>query len=302
MLASRSTVWLANLDANNQVEISGNGAALASATVGSAYENNYIRVATSIAYMDLIHGTTANTAMYVVPFYNVVPQIVEPDGGTNYIYYENESFTYHSASVTTIARYYQITGMASLGSIMQQFKTYFALQITQPSTQVTGGSMVAEYYTAPAWKKYWNQVTSSDSLPIVAQVDNDPLSAAMEANCGTDDSYRIASYYTTSVTPATIPTNFITYDANVMGARMKQGNFTWAMTTRTTPGDIGKTSYVGGMTLDDPSVASSKSWPLNAAGRGDDPGAAGDRRCVAGVAGGRAVCEREHQAGESEGQ
>jgi hypothetical protein len=260
---SRQAVWLADITDNQARAIALEGTHLAAGPndVGNDWINADVKWLEGIAYGAMVTGT---------PQTNIIKGGLAEmaastftDGGTNYIEAQNESCTYHGIFVTELARYTQVTGDTTGNTLAAATKEYFPLSF-EPGN-------VCEFITAPANKKYWNEVTGGAAQEIVAYLTSDPYNEYQLQNTGYAPGYDVAPYYQTTVTGQAFPSSWITYDANAQGPHgvNNSNNFSFQSSSRNVDmptaglGEEGLPTFVGGMLVD--STATNASWALNGA-------------------------------------
>ena len=181
-----------------------------------------------------------------------------PDGAFAYIGAQNESCGYHDLDIALLARYYLISQDDKAKAMLTQSAWYGPVSC-EPG-------MVADYWTAPSWKHFWNG-TYSTGTEVVAGLSGNPylrglLDQEIKLKGGKPDPL-LAMFYRTSDAKV-LPDNYTVLDRNIIGVRARYGKFSYAITGRV-PGrdEPGKDTLAGAMILDDPS--DKEPYPLNAA-------------------------------------
>jgi len=185
------------------------------------------------------------------------------DGAFSYRGLENDICAYHGNDVVTLAWYWLLSGDASARQMLLSEKHFYPLCYDPRG--------VAEYFTAPADKHFWNQDKPGEAAYIIASLTGDAYNATLAGNI--QGSEMAAIFYRADLVKKTLPDNYLLYDQNIQGPRGHFGLFSFASSTRDAsiigqdqPDSnfgIGKSSFVGAMLLDPSSSPST--WPLNAA-------------------------------------
>jgi hypothetical protein len=184
------------------------------------------------------------------------------DGAFSYRGLENDICAYHGNDVVTLAWYWMLSGDGNAKQMLLSSKHFYPLCYDSRG--------LAEYYTAPADKHFWNQDKPGEAAYIIASLTGDSYNATL---AGTIQSSEMAAiFYRADLVKKALPDNYLLYDQNIQGPRGHFGLFSFAGSTRdasVTAQDqpdsnfgVGKSSFVGAMLLDPPS---SSTWPLNAA-------------------------------------
>ena len=189
-----------------------------------------------------------------------------PDGGFAYIGTQNESSGYHDADVVFLARYFLVSGEATIRDLLVRSQWYGPLSVEPP--------LVAEFWTAPSWKHTWNGSLSTGT-EIVAGLSGNPYlrtlldtQAARRKEGGSLDPLA-ATFYRRDVAPRPLPDAYTVIDRNIQGPRARYGRFSYAITTRVPDAaEPGLTTLVGAMTL---GQDLKRNYPLNAALMGVKP-------------------------------
>tara|TARA_B110000091_G_C13817532_1_gene478700 strand:+ start:1023 stop:3773 length:2751 start_codon:yes stop_codon:yes gene_type:complete len=255
--AAQKTSWEAKLKAQSDYLIANRGQYWKDKNVEFIWYNADIRWALGV-YLTGIATADNYYKTYGQYFFDETLQLslLQPDGGFNYVGYQNETFTYHAENIEALAWYYLITGDNAIKSIIQKTKNYYPLTVSNG---------VAEYYTASSWKHYWNQSKGEKGAYIVASLTLDPYNYDLGKTAS--NSLLLPFFYNPNLTaPASTPNNYILADKNIMGPRGRFNNFYFAGTSRNVDNypnptlGVGKNTLVGAMVLDETGT----SWPLNA--------------------------------------
>ncbi len=224
--------------------------------------NNDIRQAQDLlaSSWDLHNADFEHTAQ------NAIATLVQNsyrDGAFSYRGLENDSCTYHGDDIVYLAWYWLLSGDASVKQMLLGAKHFYPLCYDPRG--------VAEDFTSPADKHYWNQGSPGDAAYIIAGITGDPYNATLAGNI--KGSEIDAIFYHADLAKKTLPDNYLLYDQNIQGPRGHFGLFSFASSTRdaSVTGEdqpdsnlgMGKSTFVGAMLLDPTSAAAS--WPLDAA-------------------------------------
>jgi hypothetical protein len=167
---------------------------------------------------------------------------IYPDGGTAYIGFQNECFTYHGIMINDLVRYGQVTGDARATKFAEDSRWYYPLAITQQG--------VAEYSSAPCWKHYWNGVKGTETAAIVSSLTECGYNALVAENDKASASWLAATTFR-PVRKAAWWNSAITYDASLQGLRGRYGAYSFCATARNTLNDArGKSTYVGSLLVE----------------------------------------------------
>jgi uncharacterized protein YjdB len=221
--------------------------------------NSEVRWALGI-YLSGIVLNNASYKSFASAFFDEAFQtkMFQPDGGINYVGFQNEVFNYHEDNIKTLAWYYLISGDAKIKSIIQKTVNYYPLMQQKN---------VPEFYTGASWKHYWSQSTGYNAAYIVASLTGSSHNYAVGKNASKNS--LVAFFYNSALKDPLVPasTRYTVYDRNIQGPRARYDNWLYAGTSRKvddgTTGatrGVGKSNLVGAMVLDD-----SGKWPLNAA-------------------------------------
>jgi hypothetical protein len=164
------------------------------------------------------------------------------DGGTAYIGFQNECFTYHPIMINDLVRYGQVTGDGRASQFAKASRWYYPLAITPQA--------VAEYSSAPCWKHYWNAIKGTDAAAILSSLCDCGYNALVGENDKASAGWLAATVWK-PVSKAVWWDDAITYDASLQGVRGRYGNYSFCATTRNTVTDSrGKSTYVGSLLVD----------------------------------------------------
>lgn len=159
-----------------------------------------------------------------------------PDGGTHYIWSQNESCGYHEVIPHYLARFHEVSGDTLPLELIKRLEWY---------GPVSCGPL-AEYWTAPSWKQTWNShLQGLGGGHFVSTVTENPWVRGMIStpSAGNVDlrswfSLRAALPWFRKGLPAHQLPDGITYpDRNIDGVRAWYGRFSYAATLRDLPVD-----------------------------------------------------------------
>lgn len=260
LLPSKKTAWEKALKTDADKVLADHKATYLAAVPGTLWVNADVRFAAGLGYDALIFPTNTTYAAAANACIKLIADTVYPDGGMPYFDNQNEDYTYHGINISTLARYWQITGNTNARDAVVKSYWYYPLTAEGPG--------VVNYAAMPAWKHYWNQVKDPDEAYLVGSMANSPenmevfqrMTGGSFAGLGT---LFLSSFHNPAVVSGVTRDNFITYDRNDLGPRGRFGNWSFTGTTNELAGENrGQASFVGAMLLDS---GTSSSWPLNAA-------------------------------------
>ncbi len=240
--------------------------------VGALWLNGDIRKALGAYFGFLALGDVARANIAAGLLEEVIPRAVLPDGGTRYVGYQNENFTYHAASLEYMAWWYVLTGSVKMRAALEATKNYVPLT-THPL-----GKGFGDYTTSPAWKAYYNTGVLTTAALIKAYVTGDGFN--FRIGQGAQDPL-LAFLYTPGLTAKTLPDNFLLYDRNTCGPRGRFGTWGVVGSARdvSDPGPElresyppimdGMNTFAGAYVLN--GNASATTYPINAAFHGAAP-------------------------------
>lgn len=176
-----------------------------------------------------------------------IDRAVLPDGGTHYIWSQNESYGYHGVIAQFLAQMHEISGQPEPLETLRRLEWYGPVSVGR----------IGEYWTAPSWKQTWNsQMNAFPAGDYVAGVTGNPYVRRM---AGEADPTRLAGWessrpplpwYRNDILPADSPDELLFNDRNIEGPRGRFGRFQFAATLREIPEDEpGHATLVGAMTL-----------------------------------------------------
>lgn len=182
-------------------------------------------------------------------FLSRIDRAVLPDGGTHYIWSQNESYGYHGVIAQFLAQMHEISGEEQPLKTLQRLEWYGPVSV----------GPVAEYWTAPSWKHTWNnEMKSFPAGDYVAGVTGNPYVRKL---VGEPDPSRLRGWeaarlplpwYRNDIPPADLPDNVLFVDRNIDGPRGRFGRFHFAATLREIPIDEpGHATLMGAMTVTD---------------------------------------------------
>lgn len=253
--AANKTSWESAMQSNLAAIISSRG------TAWTLHKQFWYNADVRYGLALLIAGDYFNNSNYTSHAENMLhgplTTSVLPDGGMNYVGYQNETFTYHVENIESLAWWYLFTYNQTTKDILRKSVNYYPLSIQDG---------VAEYYTAVSWKHYWNTTIGDVGAYIAAAISGDKQNYRL----GKDVSGELlpAFLYNSNLSEASQPDNYVLYDENIQGPRGKFGAWNFAATGRdpsnTSESNViglGKKTFVGGMIL----TENNTNWPLNAA-------------------------------------
>ncbi len=172
------------------------------------------------------------------------PKKILPDGGTNYIWSQNESAGYHDVIAMFLARTHEITGDPMPVDLLKRLEWYGPVSIGR----------IGEYWTAPAWKHTWNSglhgivggeyVAGVSGNPFVRGILGQPVFE--QRTKGWEAARSQVAWYRDDVAPKPLPDNVTYPDRNIAGPRAWYGRFTYAATLRAVPeNEPGHTTLMG---------------------------------------------------------
>ncbi|MDX6765215.1 MAG: hypothetical protein SFU85_00330 [Candidatus Methylacidiphilales bacterium] len=159
-----------------------------------------------------------------------------PDGGTHYIWSQNESCGYHDVIAQFFAQIHEISGDPQPLAWLKRLEWYGPVSIGR----------MAEYWTAPSWKHTWNSalkgiaggehVAGATGNPYVRGILGEPDPKPKDLRRWEQARIPVA-WYRRDVKPLPLP-DAVTYpDRNIDGPRAWYGRFSYAATLRDIPED-----------------------------------------------------------------
>lgn len=155
-----------------------------------------------------------------------------PDGGTHYIWSQNESPGYHDVVAHFIARIYEITGDESAIAMLRRLEWYGPVSVGPRG----------EYWTSPSWKHTWNGgETSAGGEPIVSITGNPwvrhmvPLPSANMPLRNWEQARAGIAWWRPDIASRPLPDHYTILDRNTVGPRAWYGRFNYAATLRDIP-------------------------------------------------------------------
>ena len=181
------------------------------------------------------------------------------DGGFTYIDSQDECYTYHGIDIISIARAWELTHDPIAMKMLKSGKNYYPLSV-EPLN-------VAEYYTAPSWKHYWNRVHGEVPAMIEAKFNRSSQNMRVALMNKPKGDLIQAAYWGHWATPAPAPNGYFVFDRNIQGPRGRFGTFSFAGVGRKYVGtNSGKSTYVGCMVGFPPGrQPTAGRWPMSAA-------------------------------------
>lgn len=159
-----------------------------------------------------------------------------PDGGTHYIWSQNESCGYHEVIPHYLARFHEVSGDTRPLEFIKRLQWY---------GPVSCGPL-AEYWTAPSWKHTWNSnLRGLGGGHFVASVSENPWVVGMLLSpAGTSADPRnwfsvraVLPWYRQDLSARALPDQVTYPDRNIAGVRAWYGRFSYAATLRDLPVD-----------------------------------------------------------------
>lgn len=174
--------------------------------------------------------------------------MILPDGGTHYIWSQNESPGYHDTVAMLLARIHEVTGEDKPVELLKRLEWYGPVSIGR----------LGEFWTAPAWKQAWNTalggivggeyVIGVTSNPLLRGMAGEPPSTPKRMSHW-HHARNPVSWYQAGISPRALPDNVTYPDRNIEGPRAWHGRFTYAATARPLPPDEpGHATIMGAMT------------------------------------------------------
>jgi hypothetical protein len=166
----------------------------------------------------------------------LLDKAVLPDGGTHYIWSQNESAGYHEVVAHYLARFHEVTGDERPLEIIRRMEWYGPVSIGR----------MGEYWTAPSWKHTWNSsMRRMGGGEFVAAVTGNPYARWITGEPEFDprnlrhwESARVKIPWYRDRIPKREPPDQVTYpDRNIDGPRARYGRFGYAATLRDIPAD-----------------------------------------------------------------
>lgn len=170
-----------------------------------------------------------------------------PDGGTHYIWSQNESPGYHDVVAHFIARSYEITGDEAALAMLRRLEWYGPVSVGRHG----------EYWTSPSWKHTWNGGEFATGGEPVASVSGNPWVRGMLSPPAADAPLRgwesarsPIAWWRADVAPRPLPDNYTLLDRNIAGPRAWYARFNYAATLRPIPlNEPGHATLIGAQVL-----------------------------------------------------
>ncbi len=147
-----------------------------------------------------------------------------PAGGFHYRVRENEIATYHRIVLTSLARYWGITGDDAARELISDTLDYYPLAY--------GPWGVVEETPYPWYKRQMGADSSPVGMEIAARITGDGrnryLAERLRRNAG--PSVYGAAFRSNDVDPVRPADNVLRFDGNVNGLRLRSGRFSWVST------------------------------------------------------------------------
>jgi hypothetical protein len=172
-----------------------------------------------------------------------------PDGAYNYIGNQNEVSGYHSLDNKGIIDYYRLSNYPNALYCIQQSKNWELISIEN--------CMVGEYYSSPAWKSSWD-LSDGVTSRALSTISTDSvlrtfynIRESIDMNGGLMEGayYEMSNFNSLKA----IPNNYLIYDRNIKGLRIRNNDYSFGLTTTTAsvPNNMGLHTIAGGMTTRD---------------------------------------------------
>ncbi|MBC8011769.1 MAG: hypothetical protein H7067_16915, partial [Burkholderiales bacterium] len=152
-----------------------------------------------------------------------------PDGGTHYIWSQNESTGYHDVVAQFIARSYEITGDEAAVAMLRRFEWFGPVTVGRQG----------EYWTAPSWKHTWNGGDfATGGEPVIAITGNPYVRGMLVPPApdaplrGWEQARNAVSWWRPDVPARPLPDNYTLLDRNIAGPRAWYRSFNYAATLR----------------------------------------------------------------------
>ncbi len=211
------------------------------------HASGYPNIDLAIAYQLLNFGLYLNDEKMLARSREMIARFARqilPDGGTNYIWSQNESAGYHDVIAMFLARTHEITGDPMPVELLKRLEWYGPVSVGR----------IGEYWTAPAWKHTWNSgLHGIVGGEYVAGVTGNPYVRGMigkpafdQGAKGWESARSPVAWYRNDVAPEPLPNNVTYPDRNIAGPRAWYGRFTYAATLRAIPEEEpGHTTLIG---------------------------------------------------------
>ena len=233
---------------------------------------NYAQILTNIGLFRN-NTTWVNFANQIIDSVNLADRY--PDGGYAYLGHQTECASYHGGTNNSLAKIWAVSGNQTAWNCVAQTANYEELSI-EPRA-------VPEYYTAPAWKGYWNQESGASAEPLVeisgsgyfrTKLNQINLTAGY-----TNEMVTSLAFYNPNINSAALPpSSYVVYDRNIQGPRGRYGNYSYGVTMRnvspkvygvgvkqTPVGDLGMQTLVGAIVTQAASSTDTQDSVLNSA-------------------------------------
>ncbi len=168
-----------------------------------------------------------------------------PDGGSHYIWSQNESAGYHDVVASLLARTYEIDGDPKALAMLKSLEWYGPISIGRQG----------EYWTAPSWKHTWNSALQGIvGGEYVIGATGNPLLRGMLGGPDADPRKWFYArppmpWYRGDIVAQPLPDNVTYPDRNIVGPRSWYGRFSYAATLRDIPTDEpGHATIMGALT------------------------------------------------------
>lgn len=184
--------------------------------VGSVWLNGDIRFAIATVFGGTAIGDTLSARKARNVIENVMTRCLLGDGGTHYYGYQNENFTYHTATKKYFLIYWIFTQNPVVLKVLKAMTPYPLLM------QHPVGKGFGEYIATAAWKPYYNSNMLEYAAAISAYLTNDPYSWSLGKNA---KAFELAFIWKSGLKALSVPTDFLLYDKNILGPRLRRSNW-----------------------------------------------------------------------------
>ncbi len=169
------------------------------------------------------------------------------DGAVGYIGTQNETVNYQATVSEYVSRYFETTGNANAGLILQKMQWYGAIN-----------GRIGDWWTCPAWKHGWNDIRSSFSGGETVAGNNPYVRAELDAwiasAANLTNWYGRArvdlAWYQSGTTPLNRP-DYTVFDRNTQGPRAWYGRWNYSASLRNINfSESGHTTLIGAQVAD----------------------------------------------------
>ncbi|MEY3897083.1 MAG: hypothetical protein RLZZ214_2604, partial [Verrucomicrobiota bacterium] len=169
------------------------------------------------------------------------------DGAVGYIGTQNETVNYQATVSEYVSRYFESTGNANAGLILQKMQWYGAIN-----------GRIGDWWTCPSWKHAWNDIRSSFSGGETVAGNNRYVRAELDAwiaSAATLTNWygraRVdLGWYQSGTSPLNRP-DYTVFDRNTQGPRAWYGRWNYSATLRNINfSESGHTTLIGAQVAD----------------------------------------------------